>query len=215
MEQLTIHRILSELKTIDDRINKGIASLDLIAVKRGLGLVNCVGSRSSMSEDEFVSNALSDYQSVNDLIKRKFKLRSALMKANGATTVTVAGKEYTISEAIEERQNIQFKKSLLSNMRAELSNAQKVFDITSQSVDNDFERMVTPQIQNLTNKSDIAKVRDEYKETFYKANKVEMIDPLSIAKKIEELEKEVDDFSVEIDAALSTINATTLVEVED
>lgn len=214
MEQLTIHRILSELKTIDNRIDKGINNLKPITVKRGIGLVNN-GVRSSMTEDEFVSNAVSDYQSVNDLINRKFRLRSALIKANGETKVTVAGKEYTISEAIEMRQNIVFKQQLLSELKSELSSAQRVFDVTCESVDSDFERMVTPQVQNLTNKSDIAKVRDEYHETFYKANEVKMVDPLKLTDEIDKLDKEITEFSVEIDAALSTINATTLVDIED
>lgn len=35
MEKITIHRVLSELKTIDDRINKEISSFKPLTVKRG------------------------------------------------------------------------------------------------------------------------------------------------------------------------------------
>lgn len=215
MESLTIHRILSELKTIDDRINKSIREFKPLTVKRGLNNLVNNGTRIPISEEDFVSNAESDYQSINALIDRKFKLRSALIRANGQTEVTVAGKKYTISEAIEMRQLIQFKSILLSKMRDELLKAQSTFDQTSQSVDAEFERTVATQTSSLTNKSDISRVRDEYRMTFYKINEVKMVDPLKISEEISKLEKEVNDFTVEIDATLSTVNATTLVEIED
>lgn len=214
MEQLTIHRILSELKTINDRIDKVTSEFKPVTVKRGVGSLINKGSRTPVSEEEFISNAKSGYQSVKDLIDRKFKLRSALLKANGSTKVTIAGKEYTISEAIEMKDLIQYRQQLLKKMRAELTAAQSSFDITSQAVDADFERMITPQIQGLTNKSDIAKIRDEYKETFYKTNEVKLVDPLNISNEIDKLDKEINDFTVEVDAALSTINATTVVEID-
>lgn len=61
MEKITIHRILSELKTIDDRINKEISSFKPLTVKRGNNSLVSTGGRLSIPEEEFVNNAKSTY----------------------------------------------------------------------------------------------------------------------------------------------------------
>lgn len=216
MEKLTLHRVLSELKTIDDRIKKAIDGLDLVAVLRGtrVNTSSGIGSNSPKTEAEFIEVAKSEYQSANDLIKRKFALRSALMKANSSTVVTINGKEYTITEAIEMKDQIERQKALLTKMKKCQVNAAAVFDTVTDQTDKDFERMLNAQISNLTNKSDIAKVREDYSAVFYNQNKVSMIDPIEIDKSIKKLEAEINEFIVNVDSALSEVNATTVVEIE-
>lgn len=214
MEKITIHRILSELKTIDDRINKEISSFKPLTVKRGNNSLVSTGGRLPIPEEEFVNNAKSTYQSIEDLINRKFKLKSALTKANVNTNVTIDGKEYTIIEAIEMKSIMDLKKSLLYRVTLEINQSNKTYESTSAQVDSDFERMLSTQVANITNKSDIQKVRDGYMETFYKQNEVKMVDPLKCSDLANSLQKEIDKFLMEIDSALSEANATTLVELE-
>lgn len=214
MEKITIHRILSELKTIDDRINKEISSFKPLTVKRGNNSLVSTGGRLPIPEEEFVNNAKSTYQSIEDLINRKFKLKSALTKANVNTKVTIDGKEYTIIEAIEMKSIMDLKKSLLYRVTLEINQSNKTYESTSAQVDSDFERMLSTQVANITNKSDIQKVRDGYMETFYKQNEVKMVDPLKCSDLANSLQKEIDKFLMEIDSALSEANATTLVELE-
>lgn len=214
MEKITIHRVLSELKTIDDRINKEISSFKPLTVKRGNNSLVSTGGRLPIPESEFVNNAKGTYQSIEDLIDRKFKLKSALTKANVNTKVTIDGKEYTIIEAIEMKSIMDLKKSLLYKMTSEINQSNKIYESTSAQVDSDFERMLSTQVANITNKSDIQKVRDEYMETFYKQNEVKMVDPLKCNDLANSLQKDIDKFLMEIDSALSEINATTLIEVE-
>ena len=214
MEKITIHRILSELKTIDDRINKEISSFKPLTGKRGNNSLVSTGGRLPIPEEEFVNNAKSTYQSIEDLINRKFKLKSALTKANVNTKVTIDGKEYTIIEAIEMKSIMDLKKSLLYRMTLEINQSNKTYESTSAQVDSDFERMLSTQVANITNKSDIQKVRDGYMETFYKQNEVKMVDPLKCSDLANSLQKEIDKFLMEIDSALSEANATTLVELE-
>lgn len=214
MEKITIHRILSELKTIDDRINKEISSFKPLTVKRGNNSLVSTGGRLPIPEEEFVNNAKSTYQSIEDLINRKFKLKSALTKANVNTNVTIDGKEYTIIEAIEMKSIMDLKKSLLYRVTLEINQSNKTYESTSAQVDSDFERMLSTQVANITNKSDIQKIRDGYMETFYKQNEVKMVDPLKCSDLANSLQKEIDKFLMEIDSALSEANATTLVELE-
>lgn len=141
-------------------------------------------------------------------------MKSALTKANVNTKVTIDGKEYTIIEAIEMKSIMDLKKSLLYRMTLEINQSNKTYESTSAQVDSDFERMLSTQVANITNKSDIQKVRDGYMETFYKQNEVKMVDPLKCSDLANSLQKEIDKFLMEIDSALSEANATTLVELE-
>lgn len=215
MEKITIHRLLSELKVLDDRIEKTITSISPLILKRTSGLlINSMG-KSPVSETEFVDNANSGYQSATDLIKRKFKLRTALMRANGETKVNIGGVEYTIAEAIEMKSVINLKKSLLNHLKKQKSSLTDTFNRTVNKLEEDYERQLNSQISSLTNKSDISRVREEFRNAFYAINDVKLLDPLDISKKIEELENEITQFELEVDSALSEINAVTLVEIED
>lgn len=214
MEKLTVHRLLSELKTIDDRINKEISSLKPVTVKRGNNSLVSTGGRLPITEEEFVNNAKSSYQSIKDLIARKFKLKSALTKANVNTKVTIDGREYTVIEAIEMKSIMELNGSLYSKMISEMDRSNKLYESTSAQVDSDFERMLSTQVSNITNKSDIQKVRDEYMNTFYKQNEVKLIDPLKCSEQVKELRNYIDKFLMEIDSVLSEANATTIIEIE-
>jgi hypothetical protein len=214
MEKLTLHRILSELKTIDDRIKKATDDLMHRAVKRGNQLI-INGRKSNMSETEFTEEAKATYQSVTDLIKRKFVLKSALLKANATTKVTIAGVEYTIIEAIEMKSLMDKKANLLQRMKRVNNSVDLTFNDTVEQANTDFERLLSAQITGLTNKSDISKVREDYKVIFDKANTVTIVDPIESSEIIKSLEKEIEDFKVNVDSALSEINATTTIEIED
>ena len=65
------------------------------------------------------------------------------------------------------------------------------------------------QKESKTNTSDIEKVKDD----FLKSNQYELIDPLSVLEKINDLEERTSSFMSEVDSALSVSNALTEIEV--
>ena len=77
MEKMTIHRALSELKLIDAKIEKQINEVLPSGIMQKGRLVN-----GFMQESEFEKNAKSKFDSVNDLIDRKNKIKSAIVTAN-------------------------------------------------------------------------------------------------------------------------------------
>ena len=92
---MSLHRALSELKTLDKRIHKQIDDSKFVGVKHKNKKVNLF-----QDEKEFIREAKADYQSIIDLITRKQKIKKAIVEANANTKVTVAGKEMTIADAI-------------------------------------------------------------------------------------------------------------------
>ena len=93
-EKMTIHRGLSELKLIDSRIEKQITEISPVGINRKGKMVDNI-----YPEEDFRISATSKFQSMTDLIERKSKIKSAIVKSNGTTMVKVGEKEMTVSNA--------------------------------------------------------------------------------------------------------------------
>lgn len=206
---MTIHRALSELKTIDDRIQKAVDSIRPVGLyqkdKKVAMLYNL---------DEFEKNAKADYQSITDLIARKAKLKNLIVASNAATKVTVNGAEMTVADAIVQKAYVQNKKGLIEALssvyRAHLakmnsenekvqSSAQKLLETTLGTAD---------AVKNAT-KETIDNIQTPYLER----NTVLMADPLKIESVIKSLIAEVNGFETEVDAVLSESNSITFIEI--
>ena len=207
--KMTLHKILSELKTLDKRIEKAIKELDPVTVMRGSKLVS-----SSLSEEEFKTKALGQYQSVNDLINRKFILRSALLNANCNIKVKVLGNEYSIYQAIEMKEIIRIKKIELSKLQESLRTANILYQRTVDRNDKDLEQQIQFFCQSSKEESKPEIVK-QLTEQMNQLNGVKLLDPIDIQKEIDSLDKMTDEFDSEIDAALSEINSITTVDIED
>ena len=81
---MTIHRALSELKLIDARIEKAINVVEPTGLMQLNKPVN-----GFYAKDDFEKDVKAKFQSVSDLIERKNSIKSAIVKANGETTVTI------------------------------------------------------------------------------------------------------------------------------
>ena len=68
-----------------------------------------------------------------------------------------------------------------------------------------------PKDAKMTVDSDAMKA---LRKTYIENNTYDLIDPLNVTKLIEDLSNEVDNFNIEVDAALSVSNAVTVIEIE-
>lgn len=104
MSSISITRALVELKTLDARINKYTTSTQWIIFKTN-------GKNSNFVEDEFKKTTQSEFQSLNDLILWRDKLKNAIMKSNSLTEVELGGNKLTVNQAIEYKKTIEYKKN--------------------------------------------------------------------------------------------------------
>ena len=209
-ETMTVHKALAELKLLDERIQKTI----------GEG-VYCVANKhsndkiSGVSIDEYAKIIQGGYDKATDLIKRRKAIKRAVVLSNAVTKVKIADKEYTVAEAIEMKNHgIEYDKALMNTMQArytvanrkiELENGEKLDDRADKYIE-----AIYGSKEIKTNTDDIKKA----KEDFIKANQYELLNPLDILSKIDELEKTISDFMSEVDSALSCSNALTQITVE-
>jgi hypothetical protein len=204
---MTIHRALSELKLIDSKINKQISEIVPTGITQKGKLVN-----GHIKEDDFAKSAQSKFDSVNDLIKTKTSLKSAIVKANAETTVKIGDKTMTIADAINFKAVISYKKSLVDVLKARYNQSVALLNTNNDKVEKNLQAILEAALgkENVkTSKEDV----DAVAKPFLEANQYLLVDPLKVADVIESIEKEVSEFEAEVDAALSEVNAITTIEI--
>lgn len=207
--KITLHRALAEVKMLNKRILASINDQKFIGYHIGDSAPRGFGS-----VDDFNARARNGYRSVNDLIKRRNEIKSKLILANATTEMTVAGVKMTIAEAIDQKDFIDYKQSLHNEMKRQLS-------LTTQQLDSEKSDMLRRLDQRLASdlgskdRKDHAAEVEQITKDFVRRNGANVIDPIHIRDEIEALDKEINDFLVEIDAALSEINALTTIEISE
>ena len=209
VEKLTIHKALSELKVLDDRIMNTInSSVFCIANKHSNEKIKGV----PVAEYEKVMQG--NYDKSTDLINRRNAIKRAVVLSNATTKVVINDVEYTVAEAIEMKNHgVDFDHILLQQLKAQYNKAQA--EILKQNGD-DLEKRAEQYVigiygskEGKTNTDDF----DKTKKAFLEANQFELIDPIKILEKIEALEDKIAKFTSEVDAVLSTSNALTEIEI--
>ena len=208
--KMTIHRALAELKLIDSRIEKAINLVEPTGLMQLGKPVN-----GFYKKEDFESEVKSKYQSVTDLINRKNSIKSAIVKANGITIVTIGGKQMTIADAINFKTVIAVKKNLILQLSRKHNAVKAKFNAENEKINN--VALENAKIMIGKQGDDRVKPNDEdvknIVEPFVKRNEFHLIDPLKVETLTEKLQSEVDEFEVEVDAVLSEINALTEIEI--
>lgn len=206
--KITLHRALTELKTIDERIAKSIQNTLFIGSKKGeKGLVN-----QNTTETDFEKETKSKMSSITDLIDRKTKVKSAIVNANATTIVKINGNEMTIAEAIVNKAFISNKKVLVQAMKSRLREVESYVNSMNDKVEHNAINLAQAALQK-----DNVKIGDNdavnITQPYIEVNSNHLVDPLNLKKQIEWLEEEILDFETEVDASLSEVNATTFIEI--
>ena len=210
IEKMTVHKALAELKLLDSRIANAI----------GDGIY-CVANKHSnekidgISIEDYKKRIQGSYDKTTDLINRRNSIKRAVVLSNAVTKVQIAGKEYTVAEAIEMKNHgVEFDKKLLSAMQLHYQTAQmqikKQNGIELEERADQYVTALYGSKDSKTNTADIEKVRAD----FISLNQYDLIDPLNIPEKIEELESKINNFMAEVDSTLSVSNALTEIDIE-
>jgi len=198
-EKITVTRGLVQLKLLQKRIRKEIHNGCFIDLRIGDKRKNegCTPKE--------------NFQSTVDLISRRNRIKSAIMKSNSVTEVKIAGETMTVAEAIERKNSIYFYKELLDTLRRQYKDikdeVERINDEALSRLDNVLESMYSSH----------DKLKEDYvqgvKDEFFKSNGAEIVDELKIEEKIEGLGNWIDEFLSEVDLVLSESNTKTMIEI--
>ncbi|QPW62031.1 hypothetical protein [Clostridium botulinum] len=209
IQEITIARALTELKTLDKKINKKISeSKFAIVCNQSSKKVDGIQTR-----EEFNQSAKSSYDSIVDLIARRNEIKTKIVASNAITRVIIANKEYTVAEAIERKSSIGLDKMLLTSMRNDYNRALALYE----SSNNKVEQQLNEHLETMFGTETKQKDNDVtiFTENFRKQHGYEIIDPLKLKEKVDKLTDEIDSFETEVDACLSESNAITKITISD
>jgi hypothetical protein len=202
--RISITRALAELKLLDSRINRAIEAINFAV---------CVTKKTNfnVNKNDFSAQTSANYQSINDMIDRREKMKAAIMKSNSVTLVKIGSKELTVSDAIDMKHTIGYKKYILEKLREQRLSTTREFETHKSKVKQAIDANIT-QICSRDVKPDPATIQD-LTEMFYKNDPCEIFDPLGLDKLIAQLNAEIEDFELNVDFALSESNSLTTVEI--
>ncbi len=204
MSNLSVARALVELKTLDSRINKLIVNSNFIICKTK-------NKNYQYNEVDFKKMVESEYQSLNDLIIRRDSVKNAIVMSNSKTEVEIGGRKMTVSQAIEFKNTIQYKRTILDTMKRQRQSA----TIDSESHRQKVQQKIDDNIKIVCGKDTKpdASTIQTITESISKSDPIEVFDPLNLDKVIKDLETEIEDFSANVDYVLSESNALTQITI--
>lgn len=208
-ERMTIHKALAELKIINGRI--------ISAISEG---TYCLANKHSndkikgISVEEYRGVIQGYYDKATALMMRRNAIKRAVVLSNAITKVSVNGEEYTRAEAIEiKNHGVEFDEMLLGALKKQYNNSQA--ELLKQNGD-DLEKRAEQYVIGIYGSKEGKTNTDDFEKTkrdFMTANTYELVDPIKILDKINNLENKIASFKAEIDAALSVSNALTEIEI--
>jgi hypothetical protein len=211
---MTVHKALAELKTMDDRIAKAIRDTTyVLAVKHSAEKIN------GMTVANFKEKMRSGYQKTTDLISRRDAMKRAVVLSNATTKVKIGDKEMSVAEAIEQKQHgMEFRSALLRQMNSTYVSAQnELVRNSGETLEKKAEQYILAVIAAQPKDSKMSVDNEAMKimrQQYIENNTYDLVDPMDIAKVIEALDAEINEFNAEVDAALSVSNALTVIEFE-
>ncbi|WP_107839377.1 hypothetical protein [Metasolibacillus meyeri] len=205
-KKMSIHRALTELKLLTKRIEEATKQVDVIVANRKSN-----SKINGMEIGEYTKQMQASYDKVQSLIQYRNRIKSLVVMSNAQTIVTIGDVTMTVAEAIERKQSINLEKKLVETMRKQYRHATEVVASENGVLP---EKLETYLVNILGNKD--KQTPEEVKlhtETFMKRNEFELIDPLHVKTKIDQLTAKIEEFESEVDAVLSESNATTFIEI--
>ena len=210
MEKILVTKGLNELKLLDSRINRKITEGEFVATAK-LSVPNV---NSKISKEAYKANAKSDYQSIIDLIKRRNKIKSAIIRSNAMTIVDIAGKTMTVAEAIDKKSSIEYEISLLEKLTHQYKISLDEIIKENHKVDESIEQLLNTAYGKEGKEKITQASYEAIAEPYRKANEYGLVDSLDIEKLIKEMKDKIEGFLSEVDTALQISNSTTIIEID-
>ena len=217
MCEMTVYRALSLRKIYADRLEK----LKENATSKGFVKLKKQSAMADTEEIKTITNDMkSKYDETMSLFRNFYALNSAIQQSNATTKVTIAGKEYTVAEAISRYDRINAEINFYNGVAKNVAEA--VAKMESDNTDlldpKKIETYLNNTIKSLpegivTTEEEIRTQREKLKETYISENTVVMIDPYNLRGKIEGILKELHEFCSEFNEMLNTTNLITKISV--
>ena len=206
VKTMSIHQALAEVKMYNSKIYKASNEVFVSCARKGTDKLG------SYTKEEYSNLIKGNFDKATALIENVKRIKAAIVLSNANTKVTIGGVEYTVAEAIERKNMINYEINLLTNL-------QKQYFSTTQKIENENNMLsdkLETYLKSVVNEKDKnnPEIVKGYEKQFRDANEYEIIDPNKIADYINKLDTEITDFNTEVDYKLSESNTITQITVD-
>lgn len=204
MTEITITRALAQVKSLNDRIERASRESFVTTLTGGK-------HASGKPQAEVEASLKANLQSVQALILERNKVKAAIIRSNALTKVTVNGVEQTVAEAIERKGSIQLEKALLQQLRLQLNQQSAKVEKENILVAARLDQLIQTTVgkDRKVDEAEVAAITGPFEAK----NKAELLDPSGVQAVIDKLQREIEDFELDVDHALSEVNAVTRITV--
>lgn len=208
-QTMSVNKALKELKLYGSKIERKIGQGNFVGFEQEGRIPN-----SNVTVKEFKEQGQASFQSVKDLINNRNAIKSAIVKSNAETIVTVDSKKMTVAEAIERKESISFDKALLNSLRVQRHAAQNKVERINSQLEADADRSIANMTQNMTKDTKDNLDLDSIRKTF-KVREATLLEGIKdLDKTIEDLEETIEGFEADVDISINESNVKTEIEVE-
>lgn len=174
-----------------------------------------------VTQKEFEKEARSSYQQIIDLIHWYDKVDQAILRSNAETIIEISYGTMSIANALALRSRLNcsnaydsdsnFEGNLMMKLQEELNEKIRVMEQKNKGLQNTAETMRLSILGKDTKTKDETPLK--VVDVYVQENTTELIDPLNVRKKIDELNKRRETILNELDTKIKVSNATTFVEI--
>ena len=174
-----------------------------------------------VTQKEFEKEARSSYQQIIDLIHWYDKVDQAILRSNAETIIETSYGAMSIANALALRSRLNcsnaydsdsnFEGNLMMKLQEELNEKIRVMEQKNKVLQNTAETMRLSILGKDTKTKDETPLK--VVDVYVQENTTELIDPLNVRKKINELNERRETILNELDTKIKVSNATTFVEI--
>lgn len=211
MIQISVTRGLVQLKRLEEKIQRDIRMISEFVTVNKVQENNVLNG--TMTKKQYNEYVQTKWQSLMDKISLRQEIKDEIVKSNANTVVTIAGKKYTIAQAIEKKNNIEkFEKPISAMLNGAYAKALNSVEMKNDEVVENAEKNFFGRGEE-RRKNESNKDLLDAMEIYINSRKFEIIDPLNIKKLKEEFENGILDFIAEVDQVLTESNSTTMIQI--
>ncbi|MBQ8043676.1 MAG: hypothetical protein IJ272_05950 [Clostridia bacterium] len=211
MIQISVTRGLVQLKRLEEKIQRDIRMISEFVTVNKVQEKNVLNG--TMTKKQYNEYVQTKWQSLMDKISLRQEIKDEIVKSNANTVVTIAGKKYTIAQAIEKKNNIEkFEKPISAMLNGAYAKALNSVEMKNDEVVENAEKNFFGRGEE-RRKNESNKDLLDAMEIYINSRKFEIIDPLNIKKLKEEFENGILDFIAEVDQVLTESNSTTMIQI--
>ena len=211
MIQISVTRGLVQLKRLEEKIQRDIRMISEFVTVNKVQEKNVLNG--TMTKKQYNEYVQTKWQSLMDKISLRQEIKDEIVKSNANTVVTIAGKKYTIAQAIEKKNNIEkFEKPISAMLNGAYAKALNSVEMKNNEVVENAEKNFFGRGEE-RRKNESNKDLLDAMEIYINSRKFEIIDPLNIKKLKEEFENGILDFIAEVDQVLTESNSTTMIQI--